>query len=284
MLPRETAIGKSIAKSLMQPQSLARRLLPAELYETLIRYSTSGVPTECGPDWPSEAIEVARATGPHVSALTPENMALVWDEVLYQVEAGFVELILESELFRAGGPSNMKISRLAVVPQKNRRGRLILNLSAGVELPPKRKPGSRRKGKRTHPSVNETSEPAADQEAVKRLGTTMAAALLFQLECPCHWEARWSKIDLSDGFWRMIVQAGKEHNFVYAMPQHPAHPGKWFVVPSALQMGWTNSPAYFCSTTEATQQIIKRLLAVSLPDGTLSPHIHETYCTEPQTR
>jgi hypothetical protein len=218
------------------------RLLPAETYKTLFRFSTSGVPTECGLDWPSEAIDVARATGHMCTALTPENMALVWDEVLYQVEAGFVEVVQESELFQVDRPSNRKVSRPTVVPQKNHRGRLILNLSAGVELPPKRKPGSQRKSKRTQPSVNKTTRPAADQEVVKQLGMTMAAALLFQLEIPCHWEVLWSKIDLSDGFWRMIIQAGQEYNFVYAMPQHPA--GKWFVVPSALQMGWTNSLAY----------------------------------------
>jgi hypothetical protein len=203
----------------------------------------------------------------------------VWDEVLYQVEAGFVKLVLKPELFMEGGPRNIKISRLAVVPQNNRRGRLILNLSAGVELPPMRKPGSRRKTKRSHPSVNDTTQPATDQAAVKRLGNTMSAALLFQLECPCHWEVLWSKIDLSDGFWRMIVRAGQEYNFVYEMPKHPSHPGDWFVVPSALQMGWTNSPAYFCATTEATQQIVTRLLALTLEDGQLPFHPHEVHCT-----
>jgi hypothetical protein len=140
--PREVAIGKSNARSLMQPQSLAARLLPAATYLMLVQYSMVGVPTNCGPDWPTKAIEIARTTGPHVSALTPENVDLVWEEVDYQVEAGFVRLVLEQELFAQGRPANLKISRLAVVPQRNRRGQLILNLSAGVELPPKRIPGS----------------------------------------------------------------------------------------------------------------------------------------------
>jgi hypothetical protein len=226
---------------------LAMRLLPAEVYQTLIEYSIRGVPTDCGPDWSSEAIEIARATGLHVSALTPENIELVWEEVAYQVEAGFVKIVPADEMFARGYPMNVKVSRLAVVPQRNCRGRLILNLSAGVELPPKRIPGGRRKQKRNQASVNDTTVPAANQEAVKRLGSTMADALLFQLESPCDWEVRWSKIDLSDGFWRMIVQAGQENNFVYELPTHPKHPGKWFVVPSALQMGWTNSPAFFCA-------------------------------------
>jgi hypothetical protein len=262
----------------MQPQMLAQRLLPAATYETLVKYSLVGVPTNCGPDWPGEVIEVAKALGPHVSAMTPENVQLVWEDVQYQADAGFVKIMPEHEMFAGQTPPNLKISRLAVVPQRNRRGRLILNLSAAVELPPARKTESRRKCKRTQLSVNETTQPAADQEAVKKLGTAILDALLMQFETPCQWEVLWSKIDLSDGFWRMIVEAGQEPNFVYEMPAHPERQGKWFVVPSSLQMGWTNSPAYFCATTEATQQVIVRLLAMSAHNGALEKHVHEEHC------
>jgi hypothetical protein len=55
--------------------------------------------------------------------------------------------------------------------------------------------------------------------------------------------------------WPMIVEAGQEPNFVYELPDHPEQEGKWFVVPSALQMGWTNSPAYFFSTMSSTKQV-----------------------------
>jgi hypothetical protein len=275
---RELTIGKSQARSLMQLQLLAKRLLPAATYETLVRYSLVGVPTNCGPEWPGEVIEVAKKMGPHVSAMTPENVQLMWEEVQYQLDAGFVRIASAHELFSGCIPLNLKISRLAVVPQRNRRGRLILNLSAAVELP-ERKPGNRHKGKRIQPSVNETTQPAADQEALKRLGTAILDALLLQFESPCQWEVLWSKIDLSDGFWRMIIEAGQEPNFVYEMPAHPEREGKWFVVPSSLQMGWTNSPAYFCATTEATQQIILRLMALLAHNGTLEEHPHEEHCT-----
>jgi hypothetical protein len=276
--PRELTIGKSKARSLMQPQPLAKRLLPAATYETLVQYSMIGVPTNCGPDWPEEAVQAARAMGPHVSAMTPENVKLIWEDVQYQADARFVNIVPESDLFAGHVPTNLKISRLAVVPQRNRRGRLILNLSAEVELPPNRISGSRRKTKRTQPSVNESTQPAADQEAVKRLGTAMVDALMLLFDSPCGWEVLWSKIDLSDGFWRMIVEAGQEPNFVYELPDHPEREGKWFVIPSALQMGWTNSPAYFCSTTEATLQVIGRLLALTAHDGKIDGHPHEVHC------
>jgi hypothetical protein len=101
---RDIAIGKSMARSLMQPQSLAMQLLLADMYQTLVEYSIRGVPTDCGPNWTAEVIDVARATGLHVSALTPENIELVWDKVAYQVEAGFVRMVPEDELFAHGYP------------------------------------------------------------------------------------------------------------------------------------------------------------------------------------
>jgi hypothetical protein len=269
--PRDVVAGKSASRSLLQPQPLARRLLPADLFELLFSYVTRGVPANCGPDWSTEAITIARQAGPHVSALTDENTALIWEDIKYQEEAEFIQVVHEIDLFRDPVPADIKISRLAVVPQLNRRGRLILNLSAGVDLPAVRTPGARRTTKRFQASVNETTEPAAHQTAVKRLGSTLLDALLYQYECPSNWIITWSKIDLSDGFWRMIVESGKEKNFVYQLPEIPQKPGKWFVVPSSLQMGWSNSPAYFCTATEAGQIIIQRLLALSLDNGVIFP-------------
>jgi hypothetical protein len=282
--PRDVVAGKSSARSLMQPQPLAQRLLPGPTFERLIEYAVKGVPADCGPDWPKEAINNARQAGPHVSALTEENVELIWDEIGYQEQAGFIRRVREEDLFQHPFPAALKISRLAVVPQRNRRRRLILNLSAGVEMQSVKHPGARRKTKCAQPSVNETSAPASDQAAVKRLGTTLLDALIFQFECPCQWIATWSKIDLSDGFWRMIVESGKEINFVYQLPEYHKQPGKWFVIPSALQMGWMNSPAYFCFATEAGQIVIQRLLALMIDSGALPNHTHESLCATVTTQ
>jgi hypothetical protein len=90
-----------------------------------------GVPVNCGPDWKREAIEEAVQRGPHVSAKTPEAMALVMEDVMYQVGAGFSEIVLWDDI-KDDLPSNLKVSPLAVIPQTDRRGRLILGLSFGV--------------------------------------------------------------------------------------------------------------------------------------------------------
>jgi hypothetical protein len=210
--------------------------------------------------------------------LSTESAALVWEDVSYQQSAGFGRFVSEQELFADGGPSSLKLSRVAVVPQTDRRGRIILNLSSEVPLPARRELGKRRKRKRVHPSVNETSVPAEDQSAVKALGTAMHAILLFSFSTDCTWEIEWQKIDLSDGFWRMIVGTDMEYSFVYQMPQREGDPVRHYFVPSALQMGWMNSPAYFCSVTEAVRLLFKQILALTSGTGITVPHRHETKC------
>ena len=276
-LPVEAAQGKSKAFSLMQPQEFAVRLLPAETVEKLFEYSRKGCHADCGAPWPEEVIRQARAVGPHKCALTSAGTELIWDDVQYQADAGFVQIVTEDELFGGTIPPELKISRVAAIPQPNRRDRLILNLSAPVEMLHAR---SRRgkKRKRVHPSVNETTQDAEDQAAVKELGTALPSLLLFMFETDCTWEIDWQKIDLSDGFWRMVVEEGKEYNFVYQLPRRPDDAQDHFVVPSALQMGWKNSPAYFCMATEAGRQLIQRTLALTMETGIDQPHRHDAYC------
>ena len=274
--PTSTAKGKS-RKSLMQPQELAQRLLPVEDYKCLAKFATSGTPTSCGEPWPDDVIEQAIATGPHVSALTDSGAALLWEDIQYQVDAGFVRILTEQELRDERSPE-LKVSRVAVVPQENRRDRIILNLSAEVQFP-----RTRRRPARTHPSVNASTLPAADQTAVKRLGQTGKALLLYAFETDPAWEINWIKMDLSDGFWRMIVEAGKEQNFVFEMPPHPTRKGRHFVVPSALQMGWTNSPPYFCTATDICRKLILRLLAFTLHSGINTPHPYDEYILPGET-
>lgn len=84
---------------------------------------------------PHDAIDRALAAGPHVSACAPAGVELIWEDIQYQVDAGFVRIKSEEELFQDGVPRELKISRVAVVPQDNRRDRIILNLSAEVAAP-----------------------------------------------------------------------------------------------------------------------------------------------------
>ena len=77
-------------------------------------------------------------------------------------------------------------------------------------------------------------------------------------------EIRLSKIDLSDGFWRLFVELAQKWNFCYVMLDPPGAPSR-MVVPSALQMGWEESPAYFCTATETDRNLIDMLLREGVP-------------------
>ena len=262
----------------MRPCGLARRLLPSFEFERLVEWSVVGVPTQCGPDWPETVIRRACEIGPHVSALTPENVALIWSEIEYQLAARFVRKVTEKELFSLIGIKPIKVSRLAVVPQTNRRGRLILNLSADVDMGRVKVKGKRRLRPWVHPSVNETTTPAEDQAAVQALGKARPALFRFMFDVPCTWEIKWQKVDLSDGFWRLIVEAGQEYNFVFQLPRRPGDTTTHYIVPSSSQMGWKNSPAFFSTGTAATRQLILRVMAATFQTGMLHPHRHENHC------
>jgi hypothetical protein len=102
--PITEAHGKSTIKSLMRPQDIARRLLPCDLFLQLQEFCNKGCPAQCGPDWTPEVIKAATAAGPHISALIPENTQLIWEDIAYQVNAGFVRIISASELLRENQP------------------------------------------------------------------------------------------------------------------------------------------------------------------------------------
>jgi len=118
--PVAQAQGKlPAAVSLMRPLDLARRLLPADTFRMLETFSQVGVPTDCGPHWAAEVITKALEVGPHVSALTEENILLVWDDLSYQEEARFVQIVTATELLGIIPSPKLKILRIAVVPQAN---------------------------------------------------------------------------------------------------------------------------------------------------------------------
>jgi hypothetical protein len=121
--------------------------------------------------------------------------------------------------------------------------------------------------------VNETTKPLAPEAPVKEIGNVFRRVLTLMNEAEANEVVMLSKIDLSDGFWRMLVAGDEVWNFCYVMPDPPGSPVR-IVVPSALQMGWTESPGYFCAATETGRDIIQGLVAdrVELP-----PHCFEKY-------
>jgi hypothetical protein len=243
---------KPKATSLLQPTPLV--ILGHPFGETLEQWRT-GVPVNCGAAWSMEAIDAAVARGPHITALLDEAIAVVHEDIAYQVKAGFSEVMYWDEL-QDSLPPQFKISPVAVVPQVGRRGRIILDLSFPVYVS---KPGSRRKGEVIQEAVNMTTEELAPKAAVKEIGKVLQALFEFMSNTPANKAILFSKIDLSDGFWRMIVDRDQRWNFCYVMPDPPGSRVR-IVVPSALQMGWKESPPYFCAATETGRDFIQWLV------------------------
>ena len=82
-------------------------------------------------------------------------------------------------------------------------------------------------------------------------------------------EVKLMKVDLKDGFWRVMCKKGEEWNFAYVLPNHPDQPVE-IVIPAALQMGWVQSPAFFCAASETSRDVAESL--VHEPVGTLLQH------------
>jgi hypothetical protein len=82
--------------------------------------------------------------------------------------------------------------------------------------------------------------------------------------------------DIKDGFWRMDCAEGEEWNFAYVLPQEEGKPTK-LVVPTLLQMGWVESPPYFCAATETSRDVAMDY--TKTPINSLPPHKFVKYTT-----
>jgi hypothetical protein len=264
MMGSKTPMAKTKGEklSLMQPTPFALMIHP---FGAELKRWQKGVVVECGPAWSREAIDAAVARGPHPSAMLPGAIQLVHEEVEYQVQAGFSEVMLWEDI-KNDLPECFKVSPAAVIPQANRRGRLLLDLSFKVRRPPQKNQPRRKMGDVLAESVNDLTTQESPSAPVKEIGRVLRRLFQFIAETPESDEILLAKVDLSDGFWRIIVDPKQRWNFCYIMPDPKGAPIR-VVVPSALQMGWQESPGYFCTATETGRDIVEWLVAekIQLP-------------------
>jgi hypothetical protein len=86
---------------------------------------------DCGPDWDEATCQAAVNQRLHPLAMTPKSIALFYEDIEYQVNAGFYKVLTWDEVKKIR-PKNLKISPVAVVPQVGIRGQIILDLSFPV--------------------------------------------------------------------------------------------------------------------------------------------------------
>jgi hypothetical protein len=84
-----------------------------------------------------------------------------------------------------------------------------------------------------------------------------------------------SKLDISDGFWWLIVRDADCFNFAYVLPQQDGEPCR-IIVPLAVQTGWVKSPSLFCAVTESARDLAQHFVDAAVP---LPPHQVESAMT-----
>jgi hypothetical protein len=235
----------------------------------LLELSTLGCASEMGDDWTMEKIEAAIAKGAHPSAMEPEAASQLREETLEKISQGYARLVRWDDI-KNNPPKNLKISPIAAIPHKSRKWRMILDLSHGVTLNNVR-----------HLSVNESTHPdVAPKKAMAELGNVLPRLIYAVGTAPdMGGPILFSKIDIKDGYWRMVVPEDEEWHFAYVLPAaHPDEPLQ-LVVPSCLQMGWCDSPAFFCAASETARDITQDL--ANTPVGSLPHHPLEDWLLHP---
>ena len=173
--------------------------------------------------WTVERLQQAAMRGSHQSA--KEEVAFVCAEMLEFCSQGFWTVLPLSVALLL---PNLRLSPLGMVPQRNRRSRLIVDYSFS--------------------GVNDETVKLAPPEA-----TQFGRALHRLMQRIVHAEPAYGpvylgKIDIADGFYRIGLQP---HDIPRLGAILPTTTGERLVdLPLALPMGWVDSPPYFTAVTE----------------------------------
>jgi hypothetical protein len=124
------------------------------------------------------------------------------------------------------------------------------------------------------PSVNEATTLEAPAGAIDQMGHSLQHIIHAFAEADKDAKVFMAKFDIKDGFWRLDCQEGEEWNFAYVLPQEEGEPTR-LVVPTTLQMGWVESPPYFCAASKTARDVAAQY--TEMPIGSLSQHKFSEY-------
>jgi len=147
---------------------------------------------------------------------------------------------------------NLRLSPLGVVPQRERKPRLIVDLTFnGVNA-----------------DTVKTAPPMAMQfgNALHRILSQIRHAN------PRYGPVHLIKIDISDGFYRIGLRPESAPSLAVVLPVS-AGEEPMVAIPLSLPMGWVESPPYFCAATETAADLANQ----RLERPTAPPHRLETY-------
>ena len=250
LIPPELPVKEEIGKNyigLMRPRGPALQHPAAPL---LHYYSTQGCPVDCGEPWSLQHIMQAVKRGNHISAKTEEAITYLEEESIERVQGGFVSIKKLGEILK-NRPKNFKLSPLAMIHHNSRKFRCLLDLSFQLRM--KRMLLS---------SVNGATVLLAPQKAMAQLGSCIKRMIQFMAQAyDLKKPFAFAKIDVKDGYWRMFVSKDNAWHFCYMITPREGVTIEdiQIVIPNSLQMGWRESPPYFCAATETARDVIEQL-------------------------
>jgi hypothetical protein len=203
-----------------------------------------------------EAVE----RGPHKQALSRDALQHFAKEVAENVAVGQATVV-NWDSIKDNPPTQLYISPVSVITHKNRGLRLILDLSLKLRL----------SNRDILPSVNDTMSKMAPKGALDQLEHALSCIIHAFAKAEDDKDVNYfmAKCDVKDRFWWMCCEDGKQWNFTYVLPQPEGNPIR-LVVSTSLQMGWVESPPYFCLTSKTARDIAE--VYTNTPVGSLPPH------------
>jgi hypothetical protein len=150
-------------------------------------------------------------------------------------------------------------------PHKSKVFRSILDLSFSLRL----------KNGGILESANNSTVKMVPRGALDQLGQALSRIIHAFAKADDNAKIFMAKWDIKEGFGRMDCEEGGEYNFAYILPQEEGMPIT-LVVPTSLQMGWVESPPYFCAAAETARDIASNYCDThvrSLPHHKFAKHV-----------
>jgi len=204
--------------------------------------------------WLPEKLQAALHRGPHQSCLAHRDF--LSDKFADFVKKGHWVVLSFSV---ASSLPGLRLSPPGVIPQHKRRPRLIADL--------------------TWAGVNASTVPLAPSAAMQ-FGRMMHRVISSVVRAnPRYGHVHTMKVDLSDGFYRVWLQARNCPKLALVLPDLDGNGRPLVAVPLALPMGWVESPPWFSAVTETGANMANHWLCrnfVKVP-----PHRLDHTCNTP---
>lgn len=215
-----------------------------------LRKRGAGLSVHTAP-WEPDCVRRAANRRSHKSAKL--DIEFVCEEMLTFCDQGFWTVL---PLRIAQLLPHLRLSPLGVVPQRNRRPRLIVDY--------------------TFSDVNDDTIRLAPADAMQ-FGAALRCLLHKVVHANPSYGPVWlGKIDIADGFYRIGLQPHDIPRLGVILPASSGEP--LVALPLTLPMGWVESPPYFTAATETACDLLNARLRQWQP---LPPHPLESLANTP---